>query len=117
MAARRKPEGKSTPPEARATQRPHTRPRPCKRCAASARRRSCRSSSRLAREDTRDELLEARIAAQIVEAVINQDPAQIGRVEGGVILIALLERANGCVLVAECQLNQSQRISGNILSF
>src|SRR5437588_1207654 len=44
MAARRKPAGKLRPPEARATQRPRKRLRLCKRCAASARKGSCRSS-------------------------------------------------------------------------
>ena len=50
MAARRKPGRKSTPPESRATRRPRTRPRLCKRCAASARRRihaGCRSERSL----------------------------------------------------------------------
>src|SRR4051812_15700323 len=44
MAPRRKPGGKSKPPEARATRPRRKRPRLCKRYAASARRRSCRSS-------------------------------------------------------------------------
>src|ERR1700730_1118446 len=44
MAAHRKPARKSTPPEARARRQRRKQPRPCKRCAASVRRRSCRSS-------------------------------------------------------------------------
>src|SRR5947207_5298460 len=40
MAARRKLVRKSTTPGSRATRRPHTRPRPCKRSAALARKRN-----------------------------------------------------------------------------
>src|SRR5437660_5551792 len=44
MAARRKPERKSTPPESTARKRPHRRQRLCKHFAALARRRSCADS-------------------------------------------------------------------------
>src|SRR6266516_3702151 len=72
MAARRKPARKSTPPEARARQRLHTRPRPCKRCAVSARRRNCRGPS-LSGEDFLEKTLEARIASQWIENRIDFD--------------------------------------------
>src|SRR3954466_12248176 len=104
-AARRKSEGKSTLPELAARQLQHKQQRPGRRCAASARRGNCRSSSRLARKDSRDEIFEARITAERVEPVINKYPAEISRVERRTILIALLEEADRLVFVTERYLN------------
>src|SRR5438067_13430618 len=50
----------------------HRPPRPCKRCVASARRRSCQSSLFVG-EDFSDEFFESRISAQRIENRIDFD--------------------------------------------
>src|SRR5205814_8834559 len=96
MAARRKPGRKSTPPEARATRQPRTPPQPCKHCAASARRRNCRSSSFPA-SNLLHECFEARIAVEIVEERIFREEEQVAFVASRK---AVLERFNGAFFFA-----------------
>src|SRR6266436_2820740 len=81
MAARRKRAGRSKPPEARATRQLRRRPRPCKHCAASARRKSCRFS--LLRlgfcpVNFLDQSLKARLVAHAVVKLIAIDPPENG---------------------------------------
>src|SRR5438094_9590077 len=82
MAARRKPEKKSTLPESRATLLPHTRPQPCKRCAVLARRRSSLAGESV-RTAFRGGLTEVRPA--ILFPVINQTDPFCESLEGRVL--------------------------------
>src|SRR5438132_13180927 len=82
MAARRKPARKSTLPEARATRRPHTRPRPCKRSAALARKRNSLAGESV-RTAFRGGLTEVRPA--ILFPVINQTDPFCESLEGRVL--------------------------------
>src|SRR6266567_5960288 len=101
MAARRKPAGKSMPPESRATRRPHTRPQPYKRYAASVRQRSyvnsldCRRS--ILRRERSHDLLETWVAANRVPPGQQFQPAvsnsrwklqRFGELLAGELLIA-----------------------------
>src|ERR1700737_109114 len=70
MGARRKPERKSTPPESRATRRQDKRPQLCKHCAASVRRRNCRSSLCFV-ENLLDQRLKTRLVANAVVDLVN----------------------------------------------
>src|SRR5438477_4372364 len=82
MAARRKPERKSTRPESTTTRRPHRRPRLCKRCGASAQRRSSLAGESV-RTAFRGGLTEVRPA--IVCPVINQTDPFCESLEGRVL--------------------------------
>src|SRR6266480_186944 len=62
-----------------ASQQPHTKPRPCKHCAASARRRSCVSSLWFLFA----EFLEARIATQRIKHRIEPEQRGSERDAGG----------------------------------
>src|SRR6266571_4935191 len=75
MAARRKRERKSTPPESRATRQPRRRPQPCKRCAVSARRRGFSGSFWNSRVEAFDEFLKTRVVAKRVEPLVYLDAA------------------------------------------
>src|SRR5947209_19319711 len=122
MAARRKPVRKSTPLESRARQQSHTPPRPCKRCAASARRRSCRSSrfccrfiSKLRRGNNFfGERFETRIAAEWVEQRVNSD---ISYVRARAILITLFKPAQRLLFVAQTEINEGKAVGCNVTPF
>src|SRR6266446_1374560 len=80
------------------------RPQLCKHCAASARRRSCRSSFRRGRSfkfPRRNNLLgerfEARLTAQVLKHRINPDRNDV---IGGTLAIRSLQRIDGALLVA-----------------
>src|ERR1700694_3660945 len=85
MAARRKLAEKSRRLEGATTKRQRKRPRPCKRCAASARRRNCRSSfwscglSKFAR---RQNLLSQRFKSRIPMKRFEQR-IETDRIQGG----------------------------------
>src|ERR1700730_18387862 len=113
MAARRKPEGKSTPPEARARQRRRRRPPPCKRCAASARRRNCESSLRISkcrqlasRQDFFGERFETRIAVERFEQRVKAKRVQVRLTFGE----RFLKTIHGLPLVTQAKVNQADRV-------
>src|SRR5262245_48065149 len=100
----------------RATRQSHMRLQLCKHCAASARRRSCRSSFRRPAELARrhnlfGERFEARIAAQRIDKRVNSNPAYVGT---GVILITLFKPAKRFFFVAKSKINKSKAIGVNV---
>src|SRR5439155_2393059 len=90
--------------------RPHTRPRPCKHCAASARRRSYRSSLFPA-GNFFHERFKARVAAQRVEIRIDLDKIEVGR---AAFLSCSLQPIQSLIFFSEGEMNDSDGVRLNI---
>ena len=106
-------------PWASAQARRHKRPRPCKHCAASARRRSCsfrrdRSLEFRAWNNLFGERFEPRIAAEWVEQRVNSD---IAYVRPGAILITLFKPAERLLFVAQSEINKGKAVGCNVTLF
>src|SRR6266576_6813698 len=98
-------------PGSTAKLRLHKRPRPCKHCAASAPRRSSRSSLLcfwLRRNDFLHQRLESRIAVQRIEQWIYFDPADVGAVA---FLVTLFEPAQRFIFVVQAEIKQSAQVA------
>src|SRR5437870_2677656 len=92
----------------------HKRPRPCKHCAASAPRRSSRSSLLcfwLRRNHLLHERFEARIAVQRIEQWIYFDPADVGAVA---FRETLFEPAQRFIFIVQAQIKQSAQIANHL---
>src|SRR5204863_5960991 len=97
------------PPESRATRRPHKRPRLCKRCAVSARRKNYRPSLLCFwRNDFLYERFKTRIAVQRIEQWIDLDPANVGAVA---FLEILFEPAKRFIFIVQAQIKQSAQVA------
>src|SRR6266498_5395811 len=89
---------------------PHMRLRPCKHCAALARRRSCRFSP-FWTNDFLDQRFETRIAMQRIEQWIDLDPADVGAVA---FLETLFEPAQRFIFIVQAQIKQSAQIANHL---
>src|SRR6516165_3100633 len=98
------------PPERVARRRLRMRRQLCKRCAASARRRSWRPSLRS--NDFLHERFETRIATQGVEQGIHFDPGETGTVPGG---DCPFNGAKSFLFVVEAQKNERPRVLVDVL--
>src|SRR6266702_277536 len=97
-------------------------PQSCKRCAASVRRRSCRSSrfccrfiSKLRRGNNLfRERFEARIAAERVEQRVNSDISYVGT---GAILITLFKPAQRLLFVTQAKISKGKAVGWDVTLF
>src|SRR5438105_582450 len=109
-------------PASTAMRQQRRRPPLCKRCAASAPRRSCRSSrfccrfiSKLRRGNNFfGERFETRIAAEWVEQRVNSD---ISYVRARAILITLFKPAQRLLFVAQTEINEGKAVGCNVTLF
>src|SRR5439155_7021345 len=91
----------------------HKLPRPCKHCAASAPRRSSRSSLLcfwLPRNDFLHQRFETRIAVQRIEQWIDFDPADVGAVT---FLETLFEPAQRFIFIVQAEIKQGAAVSNH----
>src|SRR6266480_4359905 len=114
-----KPESQS---ERAATRQSRKRPQPCKHCAASIRKRNCRSSlfgsgfvSELrSGNNLFRQRFETRIAAQRVEERVNSD---ISYVRARAILITLFKPAQRLLFIAQSEINEGKAVGCNVTLF
>src|SRR5215467_5749181 len=103
-------EGKSTPPEWRATPRRRRRRQPYKRCAASVRQKNCRSSF-FQGDDLLHERFEARIAAQIVQKWVDFDYEKVICLAALIRALQLIERP---FFFTQAEINKRQCIRRHV---
>src|SRR6266550_8336202 len=114
MAARRKPVRKSTPPEARATRRLHTRRQPCKHCAVLARQRNC-PSFRFCGKESLDQFLEAGLAPQRVEPLVGLGAAEVALEKDTALVEAFLEQLQRFLFLTQGKVDDSERVGRHIM--
>src|SRR6266536_3764663 len=87
----------------------------CKRCAVSARRRSCDSSCRFSRHESFDQLLKARIAAQRVEPLVGLGAAVVALQKDTALVEALLEQPQRFLFLTQDKVDDRERVGRYIM--